>query len=216
MSRTAIVTLVCMAVLAAVVAAPARAQLVEETYLLTYETTTTGGDPWLIGVLVEEKVFDALGGGYLYQYFVINDLTDPAQWGMDEMGLNSEIFEFGYSESLDGGPINVFGTGPNGSWSVAGDGGGSPQPVWSTSTVNTGIGDPDAQDNFQYISNGPPHSMYEAYVIAAGPDGLFETDDDMTATGEISGPTPEPCTLALLGLGLSGAGMIRLLKRRRE
>jgi len=214
MSRTAIVTLVCMAVLAAVVAAPARAQLVEETYLLTYETTTPEGDLWLIGVLVEEKAFHATGGGYLYQYFVINDLTEPTQWGMDEMGLNSEIFRFGYSEDLQGGLVDIFTDGPNADWYNLED--PTLRPVWETATVGSGIGDGFAQDNYQYISQGPPHYLYEAFVVAAGPDGLFDTPDDMTATGKISGPTPEPCTLALLGLGLSGAGMIRLLKRRRE
>ncbi len=187
MSRIVIVTCV-VAVLVAGAVVPASAQLFATTYVL--KCTDESGT--VHGVLVEEHVDAALGGGFWYKYTVFNNrFLDPSDWGVDVMGLGSAIVEFGFSEGLGGGPITVAGAGPNPDWSVAGEASSPPQPVWSTDIPSSGIPDPATQNNFTYTSFGEPHMLYSAFVTAVGGDGEIGTSDDVTATGQISGPTGE-------------------------
>jgi len=187
MSRIVIVTCV-VAVLVAGAVVPASAQLFATTYVL--KCTDESGT--VHGVLVEEHVGTALGGGFWYKYTVFNNrFLDPSDWGVDVMGLGSAIVEFGFSEGLGGGPITVAGAGPNADWSVAGEASSPPQPVWSTDIPSSGIPDPATQNNFTYTSFGEPHMLYNAFVTAVGDDGVIGTSDDVTATGQISGPTGE-------------------------
>lgn len=131
-------------------------------------------------------------GTWKYFYTVVNDGTD---------GMLSPITIWGFLEDLDGGSILAQGNGQG--WTYS----GTPiRPDWLVGGGTViGIG---GSGTFWFTSVGPPDRFYDAYAV--------DTDDESVVYGQTTGPTPEPCTLVLLGLGLSGAGMIRLLKRKRE
>ena len=159
-------------------------------------------------VVVEQKVYagtDTDAGTYLYQWEVKND-GNPA----DPVGLGSPLHEWGFTENLNGGPpLANFAPSIGGPWtfSLGGPTGAlSNAPYW---TSPNGFG-PSASvlAVFSIISLGPPDAWYEGQAV--------DTDPLVIATGVTTGPTPEPCTLVFLGLGLSGAAFIRRFGRRRE
>lgn len=227
MIRGIVLASIAVAVLLAAAVVPASATTVP--YVLTWtddQGTTRTDDDYSYGIRVKQE-YDAMGGNWRYLYTVEANGTDPDpgyEW-VDQMGfdlpgdsyLTSVVVELGFLEPLDGGAIVV---GPYDSplgldWTVSGDAGTAPMPVWTADSDAEGIPYPSAADNMGYISGGQPDHMYNAYVIVK-----WDSDDDgtndttTTLTGKISGPTPEPCTLGLLGL--SGLAMIRFFKRKRE
>jgi hypothetical protein len=152
---------------------------------------------------VQELVFDewneatygsGSGTDFLYLYVVEN------------VGYNStsgDLYEWEASFPFD----TFLSDGSDSGWTKDTSGG-----TWNWS-VDPGSGIGIAQTvNFWFVHVEKPFMMYPGKAT-----GQVDSTTISTKDGElVSGPTPEPCTLALLGLGLSGAGMIRLLKRRRE
>jgi len=150
----------------------------------------------VVGIKVKEFVDPLAAGGWRYMYWVeTNGSIPPPGSGATQMGFGSDsvIVTFGFSEPLDGGPITIIGRGPAGSWSVTGDTGSTPTPVWDTSAdISKGIWYDAASSNFLYSSAGAPHSLYDAFVtvlVDTDSDGTPETE--RTATGQISGPKRE-------------------------
>jgi len=213
MTRGIVVASIAVAVLLAGAVVPASAVTVE--YVLTW----TDDQDSTYGIKVKQETDPFPDGSTRYTYTIETDGASPPP-GVNQMGFGaySIATELGFDEGLDGGAIWGVTSGPVGlSWTATGTGGGSPTPTWTADSDADGIPWDEAGDNMRYFSNGPPDRLYDAHVIIKwDSDGDGNRDTTTTVTGQISGPTPEPCTLALLGLGLSGAGMIRLLKRRRE
>jgi hypothetical protein len=226
MSRLAIWISACAVILMVLPTPPASAipPSGEAWYLLTID----GIDDRL--VVVKEQWQPLSDGRIRYNYEVWNDGQDPSQLTAETgvvtsitqsgFGPDTYIIEFGYTEALDGGPIEMLWNPPvTPAWSVTGETGGTPTPVWTVSPDTSGIPFPDGLETFRYKSAGVAHRLYDAYAVAwkdDDGDGVIDPGETTTyeATGKISGPTPEPCTLGLLGL--SGLAMIRLFKRKRE
>ncbi len=158
-------------------------------------------------VMVEQKVFEGDSvdlGTWKYRYEITNDGSGD---GGALVGLGSPMHEWGFTQNLNGGVPTIINL--PGDWSAVLTGPSS-SGLTNAPYFTSPTGLPVSSDlvAFEYISHGPPDQWYLGQAV--------NSDPFLRVTGETTGPTPEPCTVALLGLGLSGAGMIRLLKRRRE
>jgi len=207
MKRRFLLAAVGVAVLAAI-AGVAWSGLVEEGLYKLY----VGDDPAEYAE-VTEKVFwiddvdDPWYGNYVYTYTVYNDrFANPNLWcwGMED-------------PRLSGATIVGFNTPANwiGNYGCAWQG-GNPAPVanplgWiatvDANNVPQGIPLMQSLDTFWFVSPNPPKKMYDAFAHD-GPNFAGAT----FAVGKVSGPTPEPFTLALLAMGLP----LALLARRRR
>ena len=153
------------------------------------------------GLNVTQKVFVGVDGQItegLYKY----------RWDLDNdggAGMGSPVDAFFFTEDLDAVPIlDHRADGTWGPWlfTLVHDS-LTNAPKWST---EAGGIQPDKIGYFEIVTPGTPDRLYDAMAL----------DGTTYSVGQTTGPTPEPCTLALMGLGLSGAGIIRLIKRRRE
>ena len=159
----------------------------------------TSGDPTGEEIKVTQEV--AVGtvgeeteGLYKYRYEIQNDTG---------VGLASPLDTFQFDEGWDGGAIlDHRETIAWGTWTFTTPG-NAPKWVNNVDTAHGGIPIGEA-GWFEAVSAGLPDRFYPASAY----------DGAVYAEGETTGPTPEPCTLGLLGL--SGLAMIRLFKRKRE
>ena len=224
MSRSLLLTLgfVCVCVVVSVGAYASAPYVGQTVHDATYNIPRD--DNGLTGAEIKElvqitKVEGGVATEWRYTYTVTNDNIGTLSGATVPVGDASQsdgVASFVFNEKLDGGPAYFLTSAPGWTGSLAGN-----TPSWSSTvadvaTVSDGSDiDPDggwtggsnlgAVNNFSFLSEGAPWRLYEVTVANRG---------GTSATGYISGPTPEPCTLGLLGL--SGLAAIRFFKRKRE
>ncbi len=142
--------------------------------------------------------------GYLYTYTVHNVSLDPAlSWGVYCWGYKDEPYDVIWSRDEADWTEYYDCAWNHGDWGWIDD---TPTPV-----ANTNIPACTSQ-TFWYVSTSPPYALFDAFAHTIGGAGGTGGAGEYYATGKISGPTPEPVTVALLALGLP----LGLLARRRR
>jgi hypothetical protein len=211
----------------------AAAIVVTEEHVGFYDLTNDDSDKVEVKELVQAiREDDGTLLNYVYSYTLTNDNVGPFAGEVSPVGDASQavgLSHFDFLEPLDGGVAWGVASAPGWNGSLAGN-----TPTWwvtdkdkpavptdghdieANGLWDANANNPGGVNNFAFGSNGAPFRLYDVQVISWGPDQTLGTADDITVTGQISGPTPEPCTLALLGLGLSGAAFIRRFGRKRE
>jgi hypothetical protein len=165
----------------------------------TWSKTTPDGTYYQ--VVVEQKVWAGVVGTpdeglFQYLYIVTNNYSGS-------QGMHGPLAEFGFTESWMGGPILAHFEPSNWSFTDTGPSGtGIKMPYWTWNGTGDSV-EVGESLTVAAVSKGPPDFWYWG-----------QAKDGTTVTGQTTGPTPEPCTLGLLGL--SGLAMIRLFKRKRE
>ncbi len=193
-------SIVCVILLVALAAGAAQADLTGWQSYIWYVDGTSDWmkvDEYVYDVtqtqsrLTEEGLWDdAYTGSILFSYNVFNAswYTSVTEWGYDIPGGT----DFTYVRSPDGWTPGA----PSGmsvGWHVS-------DPNDTDAPFDLGEG----TDFFWLVTPNPGHSVYQATAVTPG------TTD--VATGPVSGPTPEPVTMALLAVGLP----LGLLARRRR
>ncbi len=200
MRRFSIMSFVCVIVLFALTAGMAVAT--EEVGIYYWPPGTDGSDADL---KVQEDVEWLVEPGiWQYRYTVTNLAYEPI--AVNEWGYVMPGIAFTYVAAPVGwgyGP--VMGT-EDVAWHYLGlvDGDGNPigSPIGEEYDFGQG-----SQDSFVIWSDGAPHHLYTG--TAYGDDGL------LGPSGLVSGPTPEPITMALLALGLP-LGLLASRRRKED
>jgi hypothetical protein len=229
--KRVLLAVACVALLSALSPGLARAHVIEEGMYDLWYTDDQG--VMTKYVEVKERVYDwtqteeltGFSQAYLYSYTVLNDMfdnpgiwcwgfmDDPRSWGAQVLGWTGPSGWYP-GESYPGPPWNTW-TQAGREWTLtpwdcACSSGGDAGWTGTATATYTWIEKGDSLDTFWLVAKNPPLKMVEAFAHDGDPVGSC---GGKFAYGEISAPTPEPVTMALLALGLP-AGI--LLRRRHK